>query len=73
MTALLHALSLNDAATAVAEWRLAARALADAMTRLRAGGARVEQIALPVEWHSACAIHRTIMLHGAARNLGDLQ
>src|SRR5438067_5209400 len=48
-------------------------ALDDSMNRLGEHGAHVERIALPAEWRPACAIHRTIALFEAARNLGEVQ
>ena len=44
-----------------------------AATRLRAAGADIVPVSLPAELAQAAAVHRTIMLHEAARNLGPLQ
>jgi Asp-tRNA(Asn)/Glu-tRNA(Gln) amidotransferase A subunit family amidase len=40
---------------------------------LRAEGARVDEIALPVEFAEAQRVHRAIMMFEAAQELGDLQ
>ncbi len=44
-----------------------------AATRLRQHGAEVVAVDLPAPWREAHLVHRTIMLHEAARNLGELQ
>ena len=44
-----------------------------AATRLRVAGADVVPVALPDGLHDAARVHRTIMLHEAARNLESLQ
>jgi Asp-tRNA(Asn)/Glu-tRNA(Gln) amidotransferase A subunit family amidase len=48
-------------------------ALDAAIEVLRHAGARVEAFALPDSWRDAQRVHRTIMLHEGARELGALQ
>ena len=42
-------------------------------TKLRVAGADIESVFLPEALRDTPAVHRTIMLHEAARNLGELQ
>ncbi len=44
-----------------------------AVEMLRVAGARVDALVLPDSWHDAQRVHRTIMLHEGARELGSLQ
>ncbi|HET9046241.1 MAG TPA: amidase, partial [Casimicrobiaceae bacterium] len=44
-------------------------ALAAAVRTLAESGARIRAVALPADWNDALAVHRTIMLAEAARNL----
>lgn len=44
-----------------------------AATRLRVAGAEIVSVTLPAALSQAAAVHRQIMLHEAARNLGPLQ
>ncbi|MEP6942378.1 MAG: amidase [Betaproteobacteria bacterium] len=50
-----------------------ARAIQRAIAALRAAGAKVDEIAFPHVWRDAQRVHRCIMLHEGARELGPTQ
>ena len=56
--------------TVSTEQRAAGAAVVDT---LRLGGAFVEPVVLPARWHEAHVLHRRIMLHEGASELGPLQ